>query len=152
MEALTSVCTWKTVSCKHLWYLPLDTLIHRAVRGAQLQLSVFSQAHSTFICMHAAGLFGSLGLFRTTIFMVSANRSCRSLSGTGWSLKKEKNNRVNTQKEETEEWGTRVEETERLQISGRKEWESERLERREKHRRRNTGGETQEEKHRRRKC
>lgn len=30
--------------------------------------------------MHDAALFGSLVLFRTTIFMVSANRSCRTFS------------------------------------------------------------------------
>lgn len=77
------------VSGKHLWYLLHAVLIHSVVIGAQLQLSIFSDAHWAFICMHATVLFGSLGLFRTTIFMESANRSCCTLSGTRRSWKKE---------------------------------------------------------------
>lgn len=52
------------------------------------RLSIFSDADRAFICMHTAALFGSLGLFRTTISLVSANRSCCTLSGTWQSFKK----------------------------------------------------------------
>lgn len=60
------------------------------------RLSIFSDADRAFICMHTAALFGSLGLFRTTISLVSANRSCCTLSGTWQSLKKKKKSAIGT--------------------------------------------------------
>lgn len=75
----------------HPWYLLRTALIHNIIIiGARPQLSIFSDARWTFIGMHGAALFGSLGVFRTTIFMVSANRSCCTLSGAWWSYKKKK--------------------------------------------------------------